>query len=198
MQKDDADIQTMTRIAAALDELGIAYHIGGSVACGAHGDPRSTNDLDIVADIRPEHAAPLTRRLEDAFYIDEQMILDAIAHERSFNVMWLEKMYKVDVFVLKSRGFDQAAWQRSVTAAPFLKSDREFPIASAEDILLNKLEWFKIGGEISERQWLDVIGVLRVQRSDLDWAYLRKWAAELEISDLLEQAHREAEAVFEQ
>src|SRR5438552_6748490 len=90
----------LTPVVEALEGLGVRYHIGGSLASSAHGIGRSTADADLVADLRSEHARPLTNLLQDDYYVDEEMILDAISRRSTFNVIHLETMLKVDVFIL--------------------------------------------------------------------------------------------------
>jgi hypothetical protein len=177
----------------ALEALGVAYHIGGSVASSAQGVARATLDVDIVAALQLQHARPLAQRLAGAFYVDEDMIREAIVHSSCFNVIHLETMLKVDLFVLSARPYDRQAFARrqpdTLEEAP---DAREVFLCTPEDTVLNKLEWFRMGGEVSERQWRDVIGVLRVQQGHLDEHYLRRWAADLGLTDLLERALAEA------
>jgi hypothetical protein len=172
----------------ALDTLGVPYLIGGSLASAVHGVARATADTDLVADLRPEHARPLAQALNDAFYVDAESIQDAIRRRSSFNVIHLNTMFKVDVFVRKQRPFDQAQFERRVAQVVATDPERTAYVASPEDTVLAKLEWFRLGGEVSDRQWRDVLGVLKVQGERLDLVYLRRWAAALRIADLLEQA----------
>ena len=124
-------------------------------------------------------------------YIDADMIHDAIRRRSSFNLVHLATMMKVDVFIVKARPFDRVAFAR-VTTAPLDANERSFPLTTAEDIVLHKLEWFVLGGGMSERQWHDILGVLQVQ-ANLDRAYLDRWATDLGVADLLARAFREAE-----
>ena len=184
-------LAAITPIVEALEELGIPYHIGGSVASSLYGLPRLTIDADLVADIRMKHVRPLVEQLETDYYIDEDMIRDAIRRQSSFNVIHQDTILKVDIFISKSRLFDQEEL-RKVRQEVLSEGTRPFNIASPEGTILNKLEWFRMGGEVSDRQWNDILGVLKVQGTNLDIEYLRHWAADLNVTDLLERAFVDA------
>ena len=131
--------------------------------------------------------------LESSYYIDEDAILEAIRRHSSFNLIHLETMIKVDVFIVGDEPYPQQALRRR--RKDTLDEDQqtvEFYLASSEDIVLIKLDWYRMGGEVSERQWSDVVGVLKVQEKSLDREYLRHWASELKLTGLLEQAFRDA------
>jgi hypothetical protein len=183
---------TMT-VADALDTLGVSYAIGGSFASALHGVMRATMDADLVADLRMEHIEPLVRVLGDAFYADAEMMRGAILHHSSFNVIHLETMFKVDVFVAKPRAFDRSQLARRQLLLLSEEPERRAYVASAEDVVLSKLEWYRMGDETSDRQWRDVLGVLKVQGDRLDRDYMRRMASGLRVSDLLERAFEEAE-----
>lgn len=192
MPPSDA-VTAMLPVAGAFDRLGIAYYVGGSVASTAHGYPRSTVDADLVADLEAGHVAALVAALEADYYIDAEMVREAIAGHSCFNVIHLPTMFKVDVFVTKNRPFDREVFARtSRRAVDPGEPESELFLASAEDIILAKLEWYRLGDEASERQWRDVQGVLKMQWQRLDRAYLAKWAAALGVTDLLERAWQEA------
>jgi len=176
----------------ALESLDAPYLIGESLASAVHGVARATADTDLVADLRSEHAKPLAQALGEAFYVDVEAIQDAIRRRTSFNVIHLETMFKVDVFVRKRRPFDQAQFERRMAQVIATDPDRTAYVASAEDTVLTKLEWYSLGDEISDRQWRDVLGVLKVQGERLDLAYLRRWAPTLGVADLLEKALAQA------
>jgi hypothetical protein len=181
-------------VVEALETLGVRYMVGGSLASSVHGVPRTSIDGDLVADLEPQHVAPFLERLADAYYVDEGRVRAAIETRRSFNLIHLRTMFKIDVFVPKQRPFDRQALQRAaLDQLADVGATRSFLVASAEDTVLAKLEWFRKGGEVSERQWADVVGVLRTSAA-LDLSHLRRWSAELGVSDLLEQAIAEASA----
>lgn len=178
-------------VVAALDVLGVAYYVGGSIASSAHGVPRTSIDVDIVAALTEAHVTRFARRLEEQYYLDEDRIRDAVRRRRSFNLIHLATMMKIDVFVSKGRGFDDEALRRARPGAIGGDAEARFRLASPEDVLLAKLEWYRLGGETSERQWSDVLGLLRTQGDRLDRDHLRRWAAALGVADLLERAERE-------
>jgi hypothetical protein len=171
-----------------LESLHVPYFIGGSLASAVHGVVRATMDVDLVADLGLEHVEPLARALGDAFYADAEMMRDAVRRRGSFNLIHLETMFKVDVFVSKERPFDQVQFERRVLQTLTTDPDRAAYVASAEDIILAKLEWYHLGGQASNRQWRDVQNVLKVQGDQLDLHYLDHWAAQLGLRDLLERA----------
>ena len=180
-------LATITPIVEALEQVGVPYYIGGSVASSFYGLPRLTIDVDLVADLRLEHVQPLVKVLQATYYIDDDMIQDAIRWRSSFNMIHQDTILKVDVFIPKSRLFDQEELNRVQTKV-VEGNDRLFYVASPEGTILNKLEWYRMGGEVSDRQWNDILGVLKVQGTALDMDYLQRWAADLNVTDLLERA----------
>jgi len=179
-------------VTQTLERLGIAYAVGGSLASSLHGVMRSTLDVDIVADMRLEHIQPLVTALSNEFYADDEMMKDAIEHQSSFNLIHYETAFKVDIFILKSRAFDQMQLERRRVSIIAANPEESVYVTSPEDIVLAKLEWYRMGGEVSDRQWRDILGVLKIRAGELDLDYLRKWGGELHVSDLLERAPREA------
>jgi hypothetical protein len=180
-------------VLAALRALGVRHYVGGSIASSAHGVARASIDADVVAELRAGQDVPLVAALREAYYVPEARVRDAIARRASFNVIHLDTMVKVDVFVSKDRPFDRRAMDRA-RPEPLPGTDAALPLASAEDTVLAKLEWYRRGGETSERQWSDVLGVLRAGGDALDRRYLLSGGEELGVGDLLERALREAAA----
>ena len=190
-------LKAIQPVARAFHDLAVSYYVGGSVASSAYGRARATLDVDVVADLKEEHVEPLVRRLGSEYYIDGGMVLDAVERRSSFNVVHLPTMIKVDVFVLKTRNYDQEAMRRKkIDTLDEEHGSAQVYLASPEDLILNKLEWFRLGWEVSERQWGDVLGVIKVQGESLDRGYLKHWAVQLGLSDLLERAFREAGVVL--
>jgi hypothetical protein len=150
-------------------------------------------DVDMVSDLKTMHVKLLVKMLESTFYIDENMILDAIERRSSFNIIHLETMIKIDVFISKNAPYDVETFKR--IRKDTLDEDHgtaEFYLVSPEDIVLNKLIWFRLGGGVSDRQWNDILGVLKVQKNLLDKKYLKNWASELKVEDLLTKAFKDA------
>ena len=181
-------IQVTLKVVDAFNRLEIPYLIGGSLASAVHGIVRATMDADLVADIQPKQVPPLVALLEGEFYTDADMIQDAILHSSSFNLIHLETMFKVDVFILKQRAFDINQMERRISQPLGDALDEQAYFSTAEDLILAKLEWFRAGGETSDRQWRDILGVLDIQSDRLDFKYLQKWAKELGVQDLLQKA----------
>ena len=184
-------IRVILKVVKVFEYLGINYLIGGSLASAVYGTIRATMDADIVADINPYQVPKLESSLQGDFYIDRDMILDAIQHASSFNLIHLESMFKVDVFILKQRPFDLNQMQRRIAQIVGDLIEEKVYFSTSEDIILAKLEWFRAGGEISERQWRDILGVLSVQGDRLDFNYLQKWAEILGVQGLLRKAKQE-------
>lgn len=179
----------VARLARAFDDLGIRYLVGGSLASSIYGTPRATQDVDLVAEIAPPHVEPLASDLSDEFYVDSNMIRDAIRRRASFNVVHLATMFKADVFIARDDAWSREEMSRARTEEIDTPEGRvAIRIASPEDVLLHKLVWYRLGDQVSDRQWGDIVGVIRVQADSLDVAYLRSWAPSLGVSDLLARA----------
>jgi hypothetical protein len=183
-------IAVLLPLIEALEDFAIDYYLGGSVVSSAYGVSRPTQDVDVVADIHLKHVNSLVRRLQAEYYIDADMIRDAIRHRSSFNIIYLDSMFKIDVFLPKTRQYAQQERLRARKEV-IAEGVRPFYLSSPEDIILNKLEWYKIGEQVSTRQWNDLIGVIKRQYATLDLPYLHLWARDLHVADLLARALRE-------
>ena len=172
------------QVGAALDHVGVRWLIGGSLASSVHGEPRATQDVDMVVDLQARHVEPLWNALRRDHYVDADEMRLAVKTAGSFNAVHFASAIKVDFFVAGDDPFEaeRLAKRQSVeTPSGVLHVD------TAEHTLLRKLEWFRRGGEQSERQWRDVQAIARIQGDRLDLDYLRLWAERLGVSDLLQR-----------
>jgi hypothetical protein len=173
----DGPQHLLQAIVERLDSIGIAYMVVGSFASTAHGEPRSTQDLDLVIDPAPEQLDRLIASLDpDRYYVDADVARDALRRRSMFNVIEITTAWKVDLVIRKDRAFSiEEMKRRQVTSLLGI----EVSTATAEDTIIAKLEWAKQGA--SDRQLEDVAGILRVRGSDLDVAYIERWVHELEL-----------------
>ncbi|NLS79066.1 MAG: nucleotidyltransferase family protein [Chloroflexi bacterium] len=180
--------EVVLRVTGILEGLGIAYAIGGSVASAIHGVVRSTLDIDIVADLQRGREGELLGALGEEFYADGESIREAVAQRRFFNLIHLSSSVKVDIFVARPRAFDRAQLSRRQRIPLADSPEQSAYVISAEDIALAKLDWYRLGEQVSDRQWRDVLGVIKAQGEALDLDYLRRMAHEMGLADLLERA----------
>ncbi len=185
-------LDVVLKVIAVLDELEIPYLIGGSFASSLYGLSRSTNDADLLVAIKLEHTQTLARKLEPEFYVDESAIKRAVQAGRHFNVIHIERAFKVDMFVAKADGFAEKQLERRQLRTVSNGPDHEAYFASPEDTVLAKLDWYRRGNEVSDLQWRDILNVMKIQGDRLDREYMQHWAQELGVADLLEQALVEA------
>jgi hypothetical protein len=180
-------IDIALRVAAALTSVGADYFLGGSLASSLQGEPRSTNDIDFVIALPAGRVESLRKELGNDFELDTDMLRDAVLHSRSANGFYLPVLTKIDFFGRGYEPFDESEFsrRRPVVVGP---SGEALVVKSPEDTVLRKLLWFREGGEVSEKQWRDVVSVLRVSGPVMDDAYLGSWASRLELESLLERA----------
>lgn len=183
----------VARLAEVFDRLSIPYVVGGSLASSVYGIPRATQDVDVAAGLDRERADAFADALAGDFYIDAAVVREAIRRRASFNVIHLDTMFKADVFIAGGDEWSREEMARArVERLDLTGTAVEIRFASPEDILLHKLLWYERGDRVSDRQWTDVLGVLKVQAGLLDQAYLDRWAGILKVSELLVRARAEA------
>jgi len=182
----------VARLARTFEALAIRYVVGGSLASSLYGIPRATQDVDLVAEIELPQVEALANSIAGEFYVEAGMIRDAIQRRASFNVVHLATMFKADIFIPPGDPWSHQELSRA-RGEQFDTPDGTVRIrfASAEDTLLHKLVWYRLGNEVSDRQWGDVLGVLKVQSGSLDRDYLELWARLLNVSDLLGRARQQ-------
>ena len=180
------------QITDVFERLGVPYLIGGSIASMIYGVVRTTLDADIVADLREDQVKSFTDALADEFYLDIDSIRDAIRRRRCFNIIHLATMIKVDIFIPEWDDFHREEFKRRQRIAISSSPERVAYVASIEDTILAKLTWFRLGGHVSDRQWRDVIELLKMHGEKLDLGYLARWAVDLQVQDLLERAMQES------
>ena len=189
-----ADAEQQTALIAVLDAfaaLGVACAVGGSVASSLYGVPRFTQAVDLTAEPFPGRESAFAGHFGTDYYLSLAAVLEAVRQRGSFNIIHTSTGAKVDVFVAADRPFAAAALARREVRTDLDPAGRPVPLLRAEDVVLHKLEWYRLGGETSDRRWGDILGVLRVQAGRLDEAYLDRWAADLGVADLLAKARAE-------
>ena len=187
---DAGALTTLFAVARALRVAGAPFLVGGSLASSFQGIPRSTRDVDLVADLKTTQVDSFVEGLGGHFYVDAERIRIGIRNNSSFNVIDLRNGFKADVYLLGTDAFSRSQLTRASTIE--IEPGEALPLASPEDVVLHKLRWYRMGGDVSDRQWLDVLGVLKVQGTRLDRDYLYRWAESLGVGGLLSRAFLEA------
>jgi hypothetical protein len=179
-------------VARTFERLGISYLVAGSLASGLHGEVRFTHDVDFVAAMRPEHVEPFVEAVEDRFFVHVEDVRSAVADKRMFNLLVIRQGLKVDVHVREPLGFhgSELARARQVRIGP--GADSSVRVGTPEDVLLWKLVWYRMRAGLSDVQWRDVAGILKTRGAELDWDPLDRYAAVLDVEDLLRRAKTEA------
>lgn len=179
-------------LARILEQVGVRYCIAGSVASSVYGEVRTTLDVDIVADLHAEDIDAFVTALGSDFHVVGEAVCRAVREHSSFNLIHEEMLVKADVFVPPDDPAHRAQLERSRRVALRPESGSEVALASPEDVVVHKLRWYEMGGRVSDRQWRDVLGVLKVQGENLDSRYLERAASDLGLDDLLARALSEA------
>ena len=170
----------LRRLVANLDAADVAYMVVGSLASTYHGEPRATQDVDMVVQLPLASTPQLIRQFpDDRYYISAEAAFDAVRRRSQFNVIDHETGWKADLVVLKQRPFSQLEFQRRVSAELL---GIHLWLASAEDTIVTKLEWSSLTG--SDRQFNDVVGIVSRPDAQLDLNYVNHWCAVLGIADL--------------
>jgi len=180
-------VAALAPVVTAFRQLKIRHYVGGSVASSFHGAARSTMDVDLVCEFTVDQVKSFVASFDENFYVSESAIREAVRRKSCFNLIHLPTSFKVDVFVSRQRPFDLESMRRATPAC--LGRDRtvEVPIATAEDAIISKLEWYRKTNETSERQWDDVSRLITLLGSTADLDYLRSAADSVGVSDLLER-----------
>lgn len=185
MAEDVLDVALL--LATAVESARSEYFVGGSVASSLQGEPRATNDIDIVVAMPAFRVHAFASALGPDFEVDEDMLRDAIQRGGSANIFYLPLVTKVDIFGVGDSPYDEVEFARraKVRVRP---TGEQLWVKSAEDTVLRKLLWFRDGGEVSTKQWRDVVEVLRIRQTLLDEGHLDRWAHRLKIAHLLARA----------
>ncbi len=177
-------------VTGALERCGVAYFLGGSLASSLQGEPRATNDIDLVVDLSEANVAPLVAALGPDFDVDEVALRRAARDRVSWNLIYVPSVTKIDLFMRQAAPFDESEFARRERVE--VRAGKSLFVKSAEDTVLRKLLWYRAGGGVSDRQWRDVVEVLRLSGPVLDGAYLDAWAVRLDLGELLARARDEA------
>ncbi len=189
-------IQDPSEIAGLLqptfDQLAIPYYITGGVAAIVYGEPRTTRDLDLVINLPQQSLPPLVAALEASGFYCPPTAVEAIqaGREQTLSVTHMAMVLNADLILHANTPFDRSKFQRRRLEALDIAGNQSFWVASPEDLILSKLLWSK--GTDSQKQWRDVLGVLKVQGETLDFTYMAQWAVSLGLSEALGQAIIEA------
>ncbi|AMW29683.1 hypothetical protein [Arthrospira platensis] len=175
-------------VTAILDQLGIPYLIGGSVASSLLGEPRSTQDIDLVADLTLPKVQPLVAALQPRFDVDEDTVKSAVRYQSSFNIIDNESIVKFDIFILKNNPFSRSEFERRQVQIVRTNPEQTLVLPSPEDIILQKLLWYRDTNFSSEKQWRDILGVMKLQGATLDFEYLQYSGEQLKLAETLDRA----------
>ena len=171
----------LKKIVGVLEQLKIPYLVTGAVAAMAYGEPRLTNDIDIVAAIEERHIADLLKAFpSDEFYISEEMVREAILQRRQFNIIHPASGLKVDVIIKQNTPFDNSRFRRAHRIYPSESYQANF--AAPEDVIIKKMEYYKEGG--SEKHLRDIAGILKISEGIVDKDYVAEWSRQLGLTEI--------------
>lgn len=195
MNTQDA-LHILLPIIDVFEHLGIAYRIGGSVASSYYGQFRATHDVDLVADMQLAHVTPFVATLDPNDYlVIDTAVIEAILHRSLFNIIHLPTMNKIDVFLQKTTLFAQQGQQRALQVV-LMPGSRPLWMTAVEDMILQKILWWREGGGTSTQQWNDIVSMLQRQAPTLDRAYVQQMATTLNVTSWLQQAYVHAGVPF--
>lgn len=177
------------KLLRTLDGLSIPYAIGGSFASSAWGQPRQTRDLDVAVVVNLLQVKRLAEEVRGEFLLSEKDMEEAAigtAEFRSFQLLHMDDVFKIDVFALDASPYTQEVLRRRRRFS--LGTDYEAQFVSPEDIVITKLRWYLLANRISDRQWNDIVHVLETQGHAFDYSYAEKWSAHFGVLDDLQKA----------
>ncbi len=178
-------------VIAAFEQSKIVYYMQGTIAASLYGMQRATFTVDLVADLYTKHTDILLEQLKLAYAIDEQVIREAISARTCFDIVHIKSLVKVTVSLSQNHPFEQGI-RRRLQRCVLAENSPSICVASPEDIVLTQLIEYQAGGEVADDQWNEILGVLKVQSTNLDFPYLERWASKLNIADLLKQGYVDA------
>lgn len=188
MDRFSDDLREVARVGAILNQLGIRCALGGSMASSLLSIPRFTQDADLMVDLFAGREAELHDALGPDYYVSITAMSEANRLRRSFNIINMTTGFKLGLFVKRDRPFDRSALDRSVRMALPADQSQQIAVLTAEDVVVLKLEWYRLRDEVSDQQWRDIVTLLKVRASEIDLDYTRRAAVALGVEDLLDRA----------
>ena len=188
-------IELADRLDRLFDRLQLAYFVGGGLASTFLGEARTTEDVDIALSLTAADGVQLLAALQAEYYISDVALQEALqGRTHAFNIIHLTSALKADIYPIRPDDeFRRGAIARRQRVCPAGSPELSFYICSAEDIVLQKLAWYRLSSRQSQKQWRDVLGVLKLQGEErLDFAYLQHWSRVLHLQPDLDRALREA------
>jgi len=178
-------VDALAPVVDTFRKLKVRHFVGGSVASSFHGATRSTMDVDVVCELTEEKVSPFVGSFDNDFYLSEAAVFEAVRRKTCFNLIHLPTSFKVDVFVSRGRPFDDESMQRATVQRLGETRTVDVPIASPEDSIVSKLEWYRLTDETSERQWEDVSRLITLLGDEVNLEYLNRAAESVGVADLL-------------